>query len=73
MPAPHDLAIKPVSAIPEAELTAIELQLQRALVAELMQRIAVLEHRLTHAERRDGPTNGTLSAFRRKFSINLRP
>jgi hypothetical protein len=50
MHASNDFPIKLVSEIPEAELTAIELQLQRALVAELMQRIAVLEHRLQQTE-----------------------
>jgi hypothetical protein len=50
MHASNDFPIKLVSEIPEVELTAIELQLQRALVAELMQRIAVLEHRLQQAE-----------------------
>jgi hypothetical protein len=48
-----DLKLQPISEIPEAVLTAIELQLQRALVADLMQRIAVLEYRLQRAERRE--------------------
>jgi hypothetical protein len=48
-----DFELRATSEIPEAVLTAIELQLQRALTAELMQRIAVLEYRLQCAEHRE--------------------
>jgi hypothetical protein len=53
---PH-YELRPISAIPEAVLTALELQFQRALVADLMYRLATLEKRLKHTELRQDRTD----------------